>query len=57
MARELLSKPDGFLTAMINDTEYIIESIKRVATHANLDDRVTNWALSLRDYGQGNIKR
>ena len=52
-----MSKPDGFLTAMINDTEYIIESIKRVATHANLDDKVTNWALSLRDYGQGNIKR
>ena len=42
---------------MIGEKEYIIESIRRIATHANLDDSVTNWTLKLRDYGQGNIIR
>mgnify|MGYP003291327034 FL=1 len=42
---------------MIDEKEYIIESIKRIATHANLDDSVMNWSLILRDCGQGNIKR
>lgn len=42
---------------MIDEKEYIIESIKRIATYANTDDSVINWALKLRDYEQGNIKR
>lgn len=57
LAKELLSKPDGFITAMIDEREHIIESIRRVATHANIDDSVMNWSLILRDCGQGNIKR
>ena len=57
MAREILSKPDGFITAMLGEKEYVIESIRRVATHANIDDSVMNWSLILRDCGQGNIKR
>ena len=53
----MLSKSDGFITATLGDKEYIIESIRRITTHANIDDSVTNWTLNLRDGGQGNIKR
>ena len=57
LARELLSKPDDFLTATLGEREYIIESYQRKATHANIDDGITHWTLNLRDGGQGNIKR
>lgn len=57
MARELLNKPDGFITAMLDNEEYIIDSIQRIATHANIDDSVTHWTLNLRDGGNGNLKQ
>lgn len=57
LARELLSKPDDFITATIGDKEYIIESYQRKQTHANIDDGIYHWTLNLRDGGQGNIKR
>ena len=57
LARELLSKPDGFITATIGDREYVIGSYQRKVTHANIDDSVTHWTLNLRDGGQGNLKR
>ena len=57
LARELLSKPDSFITATYGEEEYIIEDIKRVFTHANVDDSVMHWTLNLRDGGNGNIKR
>ena len=57
LARELLSKPDGFLTATLENREYVIKDYGRIATHANIDDSVTHWTLNLRDGGQGNIKR
>lgn len=57
MARELLSKPDGFITATLGEEEYIISSTQRVATHANIDDSVTHWTLNLRDSGNGNLMR
>lgn len=57
LARELLSKPDGFLTATHGEEELIIESYQRKSTHANIDDYVTHWTLNLRDGGKGNIKR
>ena len=56
LADELKSKPDGFITATLGEVEYVIENIKRVATHANLDDTVTHLTLNLRECG-GNIKR
>ena len=34
----------------------IIEDIKRVFTHANVDDSVMHYTLNLRDGGNGNIK-
>ena len=57
LARELLSKPDGFITVTYGDEEYIIEDIKRVFTHANIDDSVMHLTLNLRYGGNGNIKR
>lgn len=57
LVRELLSKPDGFLTAMYNGKELLIENYQRKATCANLDDLAINWVLKLRDCGEGNIKR
>lgn len=57
LARELLNKPDGFITATLDEEEYIISNTQRIATHANIDDGVTHWTLNLRDGGQGNIKR
>lgn len=57
LARELLNKPDSFITATINKEEYIIDNIQSVRTHANSDDTVTHWTLNLRDGGNGNLKR
>ena len=57
LARELLSKPDGFITATLGEEEYIISNTQRVVTHANIDDSVTHWTLNLRDGGNVNIKR
>lgn len=57
LSRELYDKPDGFITATLNGEEYIIDSIQRVHTHANVDDSVTHWTLNLRNGGKGNLKR
>lgn len=57
LARELLNKPDGFLVASNGEEEYVVESIKRTSTHANIDDCISYWVLNLRDGGEGNIKR
>ena len=56
LGRELLNKPDAFITATIGEVEYVVESIKRVATHANTDDTITHLTLNLRECG-GNVKR
>lgn len=56
LARELLSKEDGFIVARLGEQEYVIENIGRVATHANIDDRVMHWGLNLRQCA-GNIMR
>ena len=57
LAKELLSRPDSFITATYGEEEYVISDLERIATHANIDDSVTHWTLNLRDGGQGNIKR
>lgn len=57
LARELLNKPDGFITATLGEKEYVIGNTQRVASHANIDDTVTHWTLNLRDGGNGNIMR
>lgn len=57
LAKELLSKPDGFITATLGEEEYVISNIQRISTHANIDDSVMHWTLNLRDGGKGNLKR
>lgn len=57
LARELLQKEDGFVVAQSDDKEYAIANIKRVFTHANSDDRVFHWVFTLKECGEGNIKR
>lgn len=56
LARELLNRPDEFISAITDDKEYGIESIKRISTHANKDDGVTHLALKLKEC-EGNIIR
>lgn len=57
LAKELLSKPDSFITVTIEEKEYVIDSIRRKFTYANFDDSVMYLTLNLRDGGNGNIKR
>lgn len=57
LAKELFDRPDDFITVTLQDKEYGIESIKRVATHANVDDGTTHLTLKLKEYSGGNIIR
>ena len=57
LARELLSKPNGFLDATIGEDEYVIENFTRKHTNANCDDEVTHLTLQLRKSEGGNIIR
>lgn len=45
LAQELLSKPNNFVTVLLEDREYSIESIKTVRTHANIDDEIAHKAI------------
>lgn len=56
LARELLSKPDGFLAASFDDKEGIVDSISRASTEGNWDDTSLYWTLEIREC-KGNIKR
>lgn len=57
LARQLLNKPDAFLTATDGEYEYVIENFTRKYTHANCDDQVTHLSLLLRKTEGGNIVR
>lgn len=55
LARELLGKPDGYITAKTHDNrEYKISSYQKVFTDANYDDRLEYWTLNLSEI-HGNI--
>lgn len=56
LARELLSKPDGFLSATMGEKEGIVESIRRASTEGNWDDTSLYWTLNIKEC-RGNIKR
>lgn len=45
LAKVLLSDLDDFITVSINGEEYMIENVKTVKTHANIDDRITHKTL------------
>ena len=57
LARYLLEEPDGFITATHGNREYVIESYKRVPTHANIDDKCMYWTLNLQDGYSNNMKK
>lgn len=57
LARELLNRPDVFLTATIGEKEYVIDNIQRKFTCANIDDSVSYITLNLKGDCCGNIKR
>ena len=52
LVKELQGKPDGFITATFNGEEYVIDSIQRISTHANIDDSIVHWTINLRDSGR-----
>ena len=56
LANELKSKQDDFITATIGEKEYVIENVKRVPTHINVDDGITHLTLKLKEC-EGNIIR
>lgn len=57
MATALLNRSNSTVTATLNEEEYVIESIQKVFSHANIDDNTSHWTLNLRDGGKGNLKR
>ena len=56
LAKDLLDRPDGFITATFRGNELIIEDFQKTRTHANIDDSVMHWALQLKEC-KGNIVR
>lgn len=57
LARELLSKPDGFVTMAVDGKEYLIGSLKRKSTLANYDDSSLYWVLNGEYESKGNLKK
>lgn len=55
LAKELLSKPDDFLTVTVNDKECGIECIKTIKNHANIDDGVTHKTIVCHEMS-GNLR-
>lgn len=47
LARELLEKPDGFVTATFEGKEFAVTGFRRMATCANYDDSSLYWTLVL----------
>lgn len=47
LARELLERPDGFITATCENKEFAITGYRRMATCANYDDASLYWTLEL----------
>lgn len=56
LARELLKKEDGFITITVDNDEYLVSSIRRKPTYANVDDSSTYWTLNGEYKSKGNIK-
>lgn len=48
---------DNFITVVVGDREYIIDHIKSVRTHTNMDDSCTHKALMCNEMSGKNIIR
>lgn len=57
LARELLDRPDEFITVTFGENEYVIENIQRKFTCANIDDSVMYITLNIKDSTCEGIKR
>lgn len=57
LIRELREMEDNFITVVVGDREYIIDHIKSVKTHANIDDSCTHKALICNEMSGKNIIR
>ena len=57
LIRELREMEDNFITVVVGDREYIIDHIKSVRTHANIDDSCTHKALICNEMSGKNIIR
>lgn len=57
LAKELLNKPDCFLTVTIGEKEYVINDIRKKYNHANSDDWCGYYTLECEYAGDENIKR
>ena len=55
LARELLSKPDGFLLAKLEDKEYVIDSLRRTFTCANIYNWFCNFGIYSKCFGKAKI--
>ena len=54
-AKELLNKPDSFLTVTANNREYIIDSIKRKSNCANSDDWYGYYTIICKEEDNGGV--
>lgn len=57
LMRELKEMEDNFITVVVEDREYIIDHIKSVKTHANMDDSCMHKALICDEMSGKNIIR
>lgn len=57
LAKDLLDRDDGYVTVMVRGEEYMVKTIKRVTTYANMDDSCGYWTIIAEDSSEGNIKR
>ena len=57
LIRELREMEDNFITVVVGDREYIIDHIKSVKTHANMDDSCMHKALICDEMSGKNIIR
>ena len=57
LMRELKDMEDNFITVVVGDREYIIDHIKSIKTHANMDDSGIHKALVCNEMSGKNIIR
>ena len=57
LIRELREMEDNFITVIVGDREYIIDHIKSVKTHGNMDDSCMHKALICDEMSGKNIIR
>jgi hypothetical protein len=57
LAKELLSRPDDFISVLVGEEEYVIDGIKKIFTHVNIDDDTSHLTIQTRKSNGGSILR